>query len=193
MWKIYVLSTILAIFYGCTTAKLQEKFIDLPNNGENGKIVTRTVEHTGLLAIKGSTSGETISRQEPLKITDNKTLFGGGNFNWVDSLVGSISGWFTLLIILGVGGVALYIFVPVLQPFIAIIGRFIASAIPFIGSIVESIIAKIKYKKPLEQTVQGIENYKSDMTPEEKEEINASLKEKQDIETQKLVNEIKGK
>ena len=63
---------------------------------------------------------------------------------------------------LAFGGVALLVltFIPVTAPIAIAIWRILASIPPFIGSIVESARAKVVYKKPLAEVVEGGEVFR---------------------------------
>lgn len=116
----------------------------------------------------------------------------GDNLSKITSTIfGSISRIIVFIIIIVVILFILRFAVPVLQPVIDGLGRFIASAIPFIGSLIENLIAKIKYKKPLEQTVAAVDEYKKTLTQQERDEMNNILKTKQDVSTQDLIDSIR--
>ena len=79
--------------------------------------------------------------------------------------------------------------------------RAIASVIPFIGSIVERIYSHFKSEKPLNQVVEGGQNFKDNianadyLTDEQKQkvkdEFNKSQQQTQDTSTQKQIQNVK--
>lgn len=177
--------------------------------------------HSSLGNLWTTDPGETISRTEPLKfqghslpsvnVSDAGIITGesspdiasgqSGRFGIIDTIWTNIKKLAWIGALGGIGLIALYFLVPAAQPIISFIFRAIASIIPFIGSIVERIFAGLKWKKPLVETVTGIQKVKdyiqtrADLTQEQKDDINANintiLATVQDSTTQTTVKEIK--
>lgn len=168
-----------------------------------GVSVSGSTYHSSLFNAWSTDPGETISRTEPVKFTTNEISFEGSSGNWgfLDTIWKTIK-QFLWIGTLGIAGLfLLYFLVPAAQPIISGIFRFIASFIPFIGSIVERIFAGLQWKKPLEETISGGQKFKdsinrySEFTTEQKEYItslfNETMMQKQDEASQRVIREIK--
>jgi len=188
--------------------------------GENRKI-THELSHIRLLTPFGPAPGETLARREPIKIDLGDTPAVGINSDGVNSSAttgGSITGpsgnwgifdtiWQRIKDLLWFAGlgtgvlILIYFLVPAAQPILGAAFRAIASIIPVIGSIVENIAAKLKWKKPLQETVIGGQSFKDEinkntMFSEEQKELiremfNKTMMSKQDKASQKVVKAIK--
>jgi len=185
------------------------------------RLVTRKVEVARIFSPFGTSAGEVVARQLPMKITEGETpginitpegiitTKGGGTetstggFKWsvFDSIWSTIKG-FLWIGGLGVGVlVLLYFLLPGAAPVISGIFRFIASLFPFVGSIVERFVAKFKFEIPLKQVVTGGQSVKEEIDKREdltdvqkislKELFNTAMQKKQDEKTQAVVKTIK--
>lgn len=161
-----------------------------------GKKVSRTTDIVRIASPFGIGAGETLARQEPIKLDEKglpsveTTPEGGvstsegesskmttGGFRW--SFLDSLWMWIKKFLWFGILGGAIllvvYFLVPGAQPLIGGFFRVIASIFPFIGSLVEKITATTTLKQPLEQVVLGGQNFKNalekmpDLTPAQKE------------------------
>ena len=95
---------------------------------------------------------------------------------------------------IGLGAVLLALFlIPATQPIASTILRGLAAVVPIVGSVVERIVARFQWQKPLEQTVRGVEAVKAGKPPEQRQGINDALKTAQDAATQAAVRAIKAK
>lgn len=186
-----------------------------------GKKISRTTDIVRIASPFGIGAGETLARQEPLKL-DEKGLpsvettpegvsasdgesskMSSGGFRW--SFLDTLWMWIKKFLWFGILGGAIllviYFLVPGAQPIIGGIFRVIASIFPFIGSLVEKITATKTLQQPLEETVAGGQNFKdsvdklNELTPSQKEKIrnlfNEKMMEKQNRETQKVIDKIK--
>ena len=170
-----------------------------------GKKISRTTDIVRIASPFGIGAGETLARQEPLKLEEKglpsveTTPEGGvsasdgesskmssGGFRW--SFLDTLWMWIKKFLWFGILGGAIllvvYFLVPGAQPIIGGIFRVIASIFPFIGSLVEKITATKTLQKPLEETVAGGQNFKDaidklpDLTPSQKEKIRKLFSEK---------------
>lgn len=105
--------------------------------------------------------------------------------------------WFVAL---GVGILFVLTLVPATAPFASGMLRFLAGAIPWLGSVVERIWAGLKFKRPMEQVIKGGERFKellakSDVPDYIKEQVMGMFKqahnEQQDQATKTTVNQSK--
>jgi hypothetical protein len=116
--------------------------------------------------------------------------------------------WSRIKSMLWLGGftlLALFVmmFIPVTAPIAGAILRGLASIIPFVGSLVERTVGSMKWKKPLNQTIAGGQEFKrriiehSKLDEEEKKDVIRIFREsmliKQDMDSQGRVKEIKYK
>ena len=94
----------------------------------------------------------------------------------------------------GIGGagllLALYL-IPATKPIASMILRGLAAVVPVLGSLVERIVARFKWQKPLEQTVAGVQAVKEGMTEAERQAVNQKLQAVQDEATQAVIRQIK--
>ena len=133
----------------------------------------------------------------------------------LDTTAGQVHGygaleqlWARVKSILWLGGftlLALFImmFIPATAPIAAAILRVLASIVPFIGSLVEKTVGSMKWKKPLNQTVAGGQEFKRKITAhpkldeDEKADVirifTESMMIKQDVDSQGVIKEIKYK
>jgi len=193
-----------------------------------GKKITREVDHFRIVTPFGVSPGETISKQTPMVVQQGETpgiainpfgvgateggaskfTGGGGKWSWWDTLKVRLHDWALgvggILLILAVGGAALWFLVPAAKPVISGILRAIAAVFPILGSLIESGIGRIREAaavKPLVETVTGGQRFKdaidarTDLAPEQKASIrdlfNASMQAEQDGSSQEKVKAIK--
>ena len=223
---------VLAILIGCNDTsspaknEVRQEYVEqtAPTSEYRGqgRLVKREVKHWRIFTPFGVSPGETLSRAEPMTIDEGiqpgiqispgsieSTKGGSGSvvaFGGRFGIIDTIWAWIKKVMWFGVIGIVLLIavmfLVPGAAPICSGILRGIASIFPFVGSIVESIIARVKLKKPLEQTVEGGEQFKTklangstSLSPDQKTEVLALFKESQlaaqDTSTKKLITEIK--
>jgi len=109
----------------------------------------------------------------------------------------------SLFWVMSFGTIALVImlFIPATAPIVGMIFRGIAAIIPGVGSVTERLVAGVKYKKPLVQSISGGQTFKTairadtDLSDKNKEKVihifNDSMMKKQDADSQKRVKSIK--
>lgn len=206
-----------------TTPSISVNIEEMPSGSAEGKSVNikGDVYHSSLGNLWSTDPGETISRTESIKYTDGQnpsvdvgpdgvitSKTGGSSFtsmsgSWgiFDTIWSNIKKFLWLGVLVFAGLMLLYFLVPAAQPVVSGIFRAVASIFPVIGSLVERIFAGLNWKKPLVETVVGIQKIKDyiqskdDMTQEQKDDIckniNILLETTQDINSQKTIKTIK--
>ena len=151
------------------------------------------VSHVKALEEKGGQSpGITIGEDGVVSTGAARASHKAEGLSW--TLWDAIKSFFRRIMWWGFGlAAALFVLwlIPVTKPIASAICRGLAALVPILGSLVERIVARFKWQKPLEQTVKGVELVKAGKTEAERQTINQQLMATQDASTQATVKAIK--
>jgi len=148
---------------------------DIQKDGDIVKIggykieATNKEDYSRIMSMVGLSANEAAAKSQGLKFGADGELASSGvhqGYGVLEQLWTGIKNFFVgsfWFIFIGLGVLVILLFVPATSTIAATILRWLASLIPILGSFVEWIFSKFAFKKPLSQTVAGLDQAKADL------------------------------
>ena len=134
-------------------------------NGGLDLTIRNKEDFSRILSLDGLGATEAASKSQGIKSEDIQSGKHEG-YGKYEEFVRNVKNFFMgsfLFITVGLLILVILLFVPATAPVAGSILRFLASLLPGIGSFVENIFAKFKFKKPLTQTAVGLDSAKAEL------------------------------